>query len=197
NASKGRCVTVTRRGNRLADLRLSTAQWKLQLAQRESGVALTRGGLLFARFRQANVDGRAAAADTRKRNFSAMRFHHRSGNGEAKTGATRLSVRHEWFEKPRQYLGRDANAGIGNAQHHLILHEIGSDRENSTADHGFARVFYQTRKHANETGAIDLDIAVESDLFDEVDVLARKQTQRLLIELIKHSPDGNELFVQL
>jgi hypothetical protein len=31
NASKGRCVTVTPRGNRLADLRFSTAQRKLQL----------------------------------------------------------------------------------------------------------------------------------------------------------------------
>jgi hypothetical protein len=34
NASKGRCVTVTPRGNRLADLRFSTAQRKLQLGGR-------------------------------------------------------------------------------------------------------------------------------------------------------------------
>ena len=35
NASKGRCVTVTPRGNRLADLRFSTAQRKLQLGDEQ------------------------------------------------------------------------------------------------------------------------------------------------------------------
>src|SRR4029079_9626528 len=103
-----------------------------------------------------------------------MRFHHRSANREAKTGAARFSVRHEWFENPGQYLGRNANSGIGNAQHNLILHEIGSDGENSITAHGFARVFYTARKHAHHTGAIDLEIAVVSIVFDDVDVLARK-----------------------
>src|SRR5947207_12888799 len=106
-----------------------------------------------------------------------MRFHHRSGNGEAKTGAAQFSVRHEWFEKPGQYLGRNANSGIGNAQHNLILHEMGSDDENSTADNRFARAFYQTRKHAHETGALALEIAVISIVFDEMDVIAGKQKQ--------------------
>src|SRR5437762_13840274 len=106
-----------------------------------------------------------------------MRFHHRSANGEAKTGAARFSVRHEWFEKPGQYLGRNANSGIGNAQHNLILHEIGSDGEHSTADHRFARVFYQTREHAYESGAIDLEIAVVARVFDDWDVLASMHTQ--------------------
>src|SRR5438034_11778230 len=126
-----------------------------------------------------------------------MRFHHRSGNGEAKTRAAQFSVRHEWFEKPGQYLGRNANSGIGNAQHNLILHEIGSDGENSTADHRFARVFYETRKQADETGAVDLEIAVGWKVFEEMDVRAWKQTSRLLIKIIKHCPHGNDLFFQL
>src|SRR5436305_15243500 len=99
-----------------------------------------------------------------------MRFHHRSASGETKTGTAQFSVRHKRFEKPGQYLGRNANSGIGNAQHNLILHEIGSDGENSTADHRFARVFYQTRKHADETGAIDLVCRLLLEKKKEIDI---------------------------
>src|SRR5438552_10971800 len=89
NASKGRCVTVTPRGNRLADLRFSTAQRKLQLGgtnnsrfcrqrsplghvRQPGAVALqSKSGtrLLFPRFGQANVNRGAAAVYTGKRNF--------------------------------------------------------------------------------------------------------------------------------
>src|SRR5438128_8736877 len=102
---------------------------------------------------------------------------------------------HERLEKSRQYLRRNANTGIGNAKHNLILNEIGGDGENSAADHGFARVFNQAREHANETGAIDLEVPIVTDVFNKMNVFARKQTQRLLIKLVEHSPHGNELFV--
>src|SRR5438874_4322436 len=107
--------------------------------------------LLFARFWQANIDSRAAAVNAGERNFSAMRFHHRAGDGEAKTGTARFSVGHERFEKFRQYLSWNANTGIGNAKHDLVLNEVGSDGENSAANHGFAGVFNQAREHANKT----------------------------------------------
>src|ERR1700730_2898942 len=106
-----------------------------------------------------------------------MRFHHGTGDGEAKTGAARFTVRHERFEKSGQYLRWNANAGIGNAKHDLILNEVGGDGENSAANHGFAGVLNQAREHADETGAIDLEVPVVTDVFDEVNVFAWKQTQ--------------------
>src|SRR5436305_15343149 len=87
-----------------------------------------------------------------------MRFHHRAGNGEPKTGAARFSMGHEWLEKPGQHLRRNANSGIGNAKHNLILHKIGGDGENSAADHRRARAFSHARMPASEPCAIQREV---------------------------------------
>ncbi len=67
-----------------------------------------------------------------------MSFHHRARDGEPETGPACLPVRYEGLEKSWQYLGRNANAGVGNAQHNLILNQVSSDGEDPAADHRFA-----------------------------------------------------------
>src|SRR5205085_7432641 len=111
-----------------------------------------------------------------------------AGNGNAQPGTACFPMRDKGLEQSWEHLGRNTDASIGNAKHDLILNQIGSDRENSAARHGFARILHQTGEHTNETGAIDLDIAVVTNVFNKVDILARKQSQRLLIQLVEQSP---------
>src|SRR4030095_5907473 len=88
-------------------------------------------GLLFARFWETNIDRRTTAVNARDGNFPARRFHDRTRDGEAEAGPTRFAVSHKRLEESRQYFGRNANAGIGNTDYHLILHPIRRDGDDS------------------------------------------------------------------
>jgi len=164
NASKGRCVTVTPRviGCRL---RFSSGgNGKLQLGGTKQSRDFAGQRSPLGDVRQPGAVALQSKSGTRcyslvstgecrrscrcRRHWKAKFFRHalsttRSANGEGpRPVPLRFSVRHEWFEKPGQYLGRNANSGIGNAQHNLILHEIGSDGENSTADQSLRASFF-------------------------------------------------------
>src|SRR5437868_13583537 len=163
NASKGRCVTVTPRGN--PDSRFSMRQRKLQLAQRKTSASKNcravilaankkqwrRGSPpynrvgedyvsvgLLARLGQTNINCGTASVNTGDGNLSAVRLYHRPRDGEPEAGPACLPVRYERLEKFWQYLGRNANAGVGNAQHNSILHQVSSDGKDPAANHRFA-----------------------------------------------------------
>src|SRR3954451_25220509 len=103
-----------------------------------------------------------------------MRFDNRTGNGKPQTGSTGFSMRDKRLGQSWEYLSRNTDAGIENTKHDLTLNEIAGDGENSTFHHGVARILNHTREQANETRAVELDVAVVTNVFNEMDITARK-----------------------
>ena len=101
----------------------------------------------------------------------------------------------EGFEKLWQNFRRDAAAGIAEAQDNIFADAIDAEGDDAAAAHRFARVLDQVTKDAGKAREIDLEIAVVAEVFNELDVLAGQELERLLVQLIEQTPDGDAFFL--
>jgi hypothetical protein len=107
----------------------------------------------------------------------------------AKTRAVRFPVRNKRFEKSGQQFRWNSHAGIGDTDHDLAVHQVGADAEDASVWHRLARVLDQIGQDPNETRKINKNVPVVSDIFCELNIVTRKQPQRLLIQFIEQAPD--------
>src|SRR5205823_14402113 len=85
--------------------------------------------------------------------------------------------------------------GVGNSQDDLLIQQVNREGQRAAARHSVDCVLDQIAECARKPAEVDVDVALVTNVFNELDVLARQKMERLAIQFVEQTPDRDHSLV--